>query len=310
MSKKPVLLLSAVIAGLLVAAFGLMVLRKIENYARQHFVENHEAEGWLAEKKGEWPRALKEFNTAATKTNHARDPLERSRIQYGIAYVLEDLGNLAEAEPILRQVIADRQQLLGPEHPETLRGRNSLAGVFFSQHKYVEAEQEQQAVLSLRERVLGPEHPDTLTTRNNLALTLNDQGRHTEAVREYRTLQAIYERVLGAEHFDTLRSRNNLALALYGQENFADAEREYRLVLAGCERNLGAKHPIFLRACHNLALVLKEQGKLPEALSFARRAWDGYREIFGAEHPNSKEDQDICERIEAELAGQRSGKPE
>ena len=61
------------------------------------------------------------------------------------------------------------ERVLGPEHPDTLTTRASLAAWTGGAGDAAAARDQYAALLSLRARVLGPGHPDTLTTRGNLA---------------------------------------------------------------------------------------------------------------------------------------------
>jgi hypothetical protein len=62
-----------------------------------------------------------------------------------------------------------RERVLGPEHPDTLTTRASLAAWTGTAGDAAAARDQYAELLAVRERVLGPEHPDTLTTRGNLA---------------------------------------------------------------------------------------------------------------------------------------------
>lgn len=244
-----------------------------------------ELAGWSAQKQIQYPRALEHFRAAAALTSRERDPAEWARVQSEIAYLLDDLGRAREAEPILSEVIALRQGVIGSEHPDTLEARNNLALVLDAQGKSTAAEQEHRRVLALRERVLGPEHSDTLESRNNLALSLDSQGKYLEAEQEHRAVLAIREHILGPEHPATLASRNNLANALHSQSKYAAAEQQHRAVLAIRERNLGPKHPDTLSSRMNLANALSSQGKFVAADQEYRAVLALHEDVLGAEHP-------------------------
>ena len=61
------------------------------------------------------------------------------------------------------------ERVLGPEHPDTLTTRSSLARWTGEAGDPAAARDQFAALLPVRERVLGPEHPDTLATRSSLA---------------------------------------------------------------------------------------------------------------------------------------------
>jgi len=68
-----------------------------------------------------------------------------------------------------RDVLADRRQVLGDDHPDTLTSRAVLAWLAARQRRPAEAEELYRQLLADRSRVLGAGHPDTGTTRNELA---------------------------------------------------------------------------------------------------------------------------------------------
>ena len=68
-----------------------------------------------------------------------------------------------------RELLPDRQRVLGPDHPDTLTTRNNIAAWTGEGGDPREALRLYRELLPDQQRVLGPDHPDTLTTRNNIA---------------------------------------------------------------------------------------------------------------------------------------------
>ncbi len=68
------------------------------------------------------------------------------------------------------------QNLLGPEHPDTLSTLQNLAVTLYAQGDLSGARERYERALAAYERILGLEHPDTLSTLQNLAVTLYAQG--------------------------------------------------------------------------------------------------------------------------------------
>jgi hypothetical protein len=135
----------------------------------------------------------------------------------GSGDVLRDLGDvlrnpakLAEAQEEFERALAGRERVLGPEHPDVLATRNSLASVLAQRGMLAEAEGEFRGLVELQGRVLGPEHPDVLATRNNLASVLAQQHNLVEAETEFRAVLRVRQLVLGSEHPDTLATRTLL----------------------------------------------------------------------------------------------------
>jgi hypothetical protein len=101
--------------------------------------------------------------------------------------------------------------VLGPEHPDTLAARDSLAHWTGQAGDAAGARDQYAALLPIRERVLGAEHPSALTDRASLARWTGEAGDAAGARDQYAALLPIRERVLGAEHPSTLTTRDSLA---------------------------------------------------------------------------------------------------
>ena len=97
--------------------------------------------------------------------------------------------------------------MLGPDHPDTLNARNSLAAAYQAAGRAAEAIPLFEQTLVAGERLLGADHPDTLNSRNNLAVAYQDAGRLDEAIPLLERTLAARERLLGADHPGTLNSR-------------------------------------------------------------------------------------------------------
>jgi tetratricopeptide (TPR) repeat protein len=236
---------------------------------------------FLADQRQRFDEAESLFQTALERDPENPDHLH----DYG-TFLWYSRSDGTRAEPILRKAAAWRAEVLGPEHPKTLKSQMSIASALGVQGKSAEAEQEHRAVLAIRERVLSPEHPQTLASRNNLANMLQAQGKSAEAEQEHRAVLASRERVLGPEHLDTLSSRNNLAVALQAQSKSAEAEQEHRAVLASRERVLGPEHPHSLGSRMNLAIALQAQGKSAEAEQEDRAVLAIIERVLGPDHPH------------------------
>ena len=92
-------------------------------------------------------------------------------------------GQYWEAEPFRKRDLAICEQVLGPEHPDTLGALNNLALLYADQGKDEQAEPLYQRALTTYERVLGAEHPETKRVRNNYAILLEEMKQKTEIER-------------------------------------------------------------------------------------------------------------------------------
>jgi tetratricopeptide (TPR) repeat protein len=260
---------------------------RVADERRKSALEAYELAGSSAEKRVQYADALEHLRKAEQLTDRARDPLEWARVQFAIGWVLYDQGQYQQVESVLREVLKERERLLGPEHLDAIATRHYIARAVLLQGRYAEAEAELRKVLTIRGNVLGPEHPDTLMTRNGLANAALVQGKYAEAEAEYRAVLKLRQKVLGVEDPQTLTTRSNLAVTLDREGRYAEAEAEYREVLKLREKVLGAGHPDTLAARDNLAVVLQEGGKYAEAETEVRIVLKLREKSLGTEHPRT-----------------------
>jgi hypothetical protein len=124
---------------------------------------------------------------------------------------LVELGdNMPYAIALGEPLITDLDRALGPDHPDTLKARNTLAVAYHAAGRIANAIPLIQQTLAARERLLGADHPSTLASRNNLASAYRATGRAAEAIPLFEQNVVACERLLGADHPKTLASRRNL----------------------------------------------------------------------------------------------------
>ena len=177
------------------------------------------------------------------------------------------------------------EDVLGPDHPDTLIARDNLAGAYEDVGRFDEAIELSERVLAEQERVLGPDHPKTLTVRNNLAGAYHSAGRFDEAIELLERVLVGSERVLGPDHPDTLMTRNNLAVAYRSVGRFDEAIELLGRVLADQERVLGPDHPDTLGTRNNLAVAYHSAGRFDEAIDAWEELLLDCQRVLGADHP-------------------------
>ena len=166
------------------------------------------------------------------------------RLRFVAFYHLLELGDstpqaIAVGEPLAE----DLERLLGPDHPDTLNSRNSLAAAYLAAGRVAEAIPLFEQTLAVRQRMLGPDDPDTLTSQNNLASAYQDAGRAAEAIRLYELNLEVRERLLGPDHPSTLNSRGNLAAAYRDAGRAAEAIPLLEQTLAVPGTSAGPRSP-------------------------------------------------------------------
>jgi RNA polymerase sigma factor (sigma-70 family) len=207
------------------------------------------------------------------------------RLRFIALYHLAELCDSApRALAVGQPLTADLERLLGPDHPDTLNARNSLAAVYLAVGRTDEAISLFEQILTVRRRLLGLGHRDTLNSQNNLAAAYQDAGRAAEAISLYQATLAERERLLGAEHPSTLNSRGNLAAAYRGGGRDAEAIPLFEQTLADRERVLGPDHPDTQTSRRNLAKAYQDTGRADEAIPLLERTLVGWPRVLPPDH--------------------------
>jgi len=211
------------------------------------------------------------------------------RLRFVAFYHLLELGDstsqaIAVGEPLAEAL----EQLLGPDHPDTLNSRNSLAAAYLAAGRFTEAIPLFEQILSIRQRILGPDDPDTLTSQNNLASAYQDAGRTDEALRLYELNLAARQRLLGPDHPGTLNSRGNLAAAYRDAGRVAEAIPLFEQTLADRERVLGPDDPDTQTSRKNLARAYRDAGRDAEAIPLLERTSAGRERVFRSDRPDTQ----------------------
>jgi RNA polymerase sigma factor (sigma-70 family) len=205
------------------------------------------------------------------------------RLRFMALYHLIELGDSApQAIAVGEPLTADLERLLGPDHPDTLNSRNSLAAAYLAAGRVADAIPLFEQTQVVLQRQLGPDHPDTLTSQNNLASAYQDAGRVAEAIQLYEQNLAVREGLPGPDHPSTLNSRGNLAAAYLAAGRVADAIELFEQTLAGRDRVLGHDHPDTQTSRKNLAKAYRVADAMP-----LDQTLTGRQQVLGHDHPNT-----------------------
>jgi tetratricopeptide (TPR) repeat protein len=188
---------------------------------------------------GQADAAAKVLETAAAECERVlgADHLDTIGAQEELASACRSAGK-PEATQLYQRVLASRERLQGPRHPDAMTTRQRLADSYLADGRVKEANSEIKRVLADRERVLGADHVDTIVARGKLAAAYDSAGRMASALQLYEQACQGYERVLGADDPQTLMSQANLAHAYYKAGRLSDATRQLRATLGRCEQVL------------------------------------------------------------------------
>jgi tetratricopeptide (TPR) repeat protein len=223
----------------------------------------------------QWQDASSKAKKALLLPNHYRGMYLSSR------------GRYAEAESLYESVVAEREQLFGPDDFDLFNVMHDLAWVYLCRGRYVDAEALSKRVLESRKTRLGPEHRDTLKTMSTLAEVYCRQQRLDDAETLFMQSLQSQESQFGSEDNHTLWTMNQLAVVYNSQQRYDEAESLLTRVLHVRETLLGAQHidTLNTKLClGNVCSSLQRYNAAATILEQVLRAWE---KDLGSRHPDT-----------------------
>ena len=215
----------------------------------------------------------------------ADQPQIVASLEHTLGQTYFGLGVYERAGAHLSEAVRVREELLGPEHDDTLRAKLSLAQVLAAQGEVAGAEALARAALgSWRERY-GADHALTLQALNALAAIRQARGDVAEAETLWRETLAGYRRLADGDPLALAGTLNNLGQLLKKRRQPDEAAALLREALELQRTHAGPTHPDTLATMGNLGLTLKTLGALDEAESLLRQLVEARRETLG-HHPD------------------------
>jgi CHAT domain-containing protein/Tfp pilus assembly protein PilF len=200
---------------------------------------------------------------------------------------LYQAGRYAEAIPLAQQLLAIREKVLGPDHPDVVVALNVLGWLYGNQGRYTEAEPLYKRALAINEKALGPDHPAVAESLNNLAALYYGQGRIAEVEPLYKRALAIQEKVLGPDDPEVARALSKLADLYYqAQSRYTEAEPLLKRALAIEEKARGPDHPDVGAVLNDLAGLYYLQARAADAEPLYKRALAIVEKALGPDHPD------------------------
>jgi eukaryotic-like serine/threonine-protein kinase len=117
-----------------------------------------------------------------------------------LAVVAQNIGDLAQAEALYRDVIRREERAYGDRHPETAITKGNYGLLLQREGRLAEAEPILRDVVSTTLSLYGPDHYKVGYARVSLAMLLHDQAKLSAAESEFRQALAIYDKSLPANH--------------------------------------------------------------------------------------------------------------
>lgn len=175
----------------------------------------------------------------------------------------------------------------GPDHPDTLKSMNNLAGSYSALGRYVDALKLNEETLELRKAKLGPDHSDTLKSMYNVAIGYDDLNRHADALKLKRETLALAKTTLGPDDPQTLRVMNSIAVSYRLLGRYTDALELDQQTLRLRRIKLGPDHLDTLKSMSNLAGNYNALGRHGDALKLMEEIVPCMKAKVGPDHPDT-----------------------
>lgn len=247
---------------------------------------------------GDYERALGYFRRALQEVEASRGTPhpETASMHFNVATPLLELKRYDEAEKHLLDALAQREKLLGPEHPDVAESLDAL-GVLWTRRERPERAlpYNERALRIYDRRKRGSMH--WALAHNNLAEGLRGMGRHEEALEHLREAMDTLEKRGEPEGMLTAVLLDSLGKLRMEQGRPAEAVPVLERAVGVCDRTAPPEWQAEARFA--LARALWEAGRdRQQALFVARRA----RAIFV-----ESGDKENIAAVDAWLAGRKGG---
>ena len=246
--------------------------------------------------------ALREWLTTEAKALLERMPNEErgtSDLMYNVASMLSHGVRLAEAEELMRQMLAVHRAQSGERSENTLAAKHRVSVTLGDQGKHAEAEALLREVSEVRREVLGDNHEDTQRSIGRLGEVLLEQGKLDEAEPCCVEAAKWFRQHKGRQDIGSVARVGVLVELRRMQGRLAEAEQELGSLVSDARRGLGPQHVATLEA-EAIAARLKHAQPNGQASGAAelRAVVEKMGEFLGATHHDTVKWQGVLEEVE------------
>ncbi len=211
----------------------------------------------------------------------------RGRLHHVLGNAYWALGVWPKAEAQLREAVAFRAAVYGPDHPALLSSQSNLASLIYEKGEVDAALTIMEGLIDRAGRAYTETNQTYLGLLGNYALMLNAKGRSAEARAIEERLVTLTEQVFGADHERTIGAIQNLAGTLITLNQPDEAERLFLDAIARGERGPGIGAHATVIARQSLAAHYLRTGRADQALPLMRQVLEERTRIHGPRHPNT-----------------------
>ncbi len=136
--------------------------------------------------------------------------------------------NYASAEPLYKEILDIRKEVLGEKHLDCAASMNNLANVKKATEKFADAESLYLSALTIRKNALGEKHLDYIQVLNNLGVLYWQIGDYPKAESFYLKCAELRKEILGAKHSSYASVINNLGVLYESMGNYTKSEKLHK----------------------------------------------------------------------------------
>jgi eukaryotic-like serine/threonine-protein kinase len=214
-------------------------------------------------------------------------PKIRARLLSTMGVFCNLLGQLSDAEPLLREVLEIYRGELKEDLYGTLSALNDLAVLLLGQGRYSESEPLFRESLERACPLLGEDDPGVLEIQANLVQLLTNLGRFEEAVPLARETLEKSRTTFGEDHSLSLGLLINLATLQYSRGRYVEAESIFREGLEKCRRSLGEDSRRTISYQAGLGAVYVALRRYDEAEPLLVESLEKRRLVLGEDHADT-----------------------
>jgi len=200
------------------------------------------------------------------------------------AEILRQMGEYSRAEALVRETLATREAVLGPNHLLLTTDLRQLGVIYESMGELERARPFHERALTIRTEALGPDHPTVGVCMLNLANVDFRSARYAKARDWYARALTLQTEGLGAEHPNVAMTLLSLANVHLSLGTYTKSIELYERALAIQTKVLGAAHPSVAYTQSNIAGVWYLTEAYDRADDYYTQALDTLREALGPEH--------------------------
>ena len=200
------------------------------------------------------------------------------------AYACNNLGYQDKALEYFQKDLRIREEVLGPDHPDTAKTYNNIGSVYGDMGDYGKALEYFQKDLRISEKLLGPNHPSTAGTYCSIGEVYRAMGDYDKALEYLQKALKINEEVPELNHPSTAAMYNNIGLVYIAMGNYDKALEYLQKALRIGEEVMGPDHPNTATIYNNIGGIYEDMGDNGKALEYYQKALKIREETLGRDH--------------------------